>query len=210
MSDYLIGEEVLTGLGDAVRALSDTDQEFTPNEMISTINSFAGGSSVNATDTSAKLYLIGATAQEAKPQTYSQDTAFVGTDGCLYSDGKKVSTLVAENGESTASSDSVDADTLAGVVASNYMTKATYDTQNKQMDVYDYANSTINAHNNSDNTHQDIRALIVELQNTITNFVTVGPTAPTSTIGVWIDTSSNNVLKFYNNGQWIIANAVWN
>ncbi len=45
-----------------------------------------------ATDTSSKIFLVGATAQEANPQTYSQDTAYVGTDGCLYSGGAKVLT----------------------------------------------------------------------------------------------------------------------
>ena len=45
-----------------------------------------------STDSSAKLFLIGAPSQSANPQTYSQDTAYVGTDGCLYSDGKKVLT----------------------------------------------------------------------------------------------------------------------
>lgn len=45
-----------------------------------------------STDTGSKIYLIGATSQAANPQTYSQDTAFVGTDGCLYSGGSKVLT----------------------------------------------------------------------------------------------------------------------
>ena len=45
-----------------------------------------------ATDSSSKLFLIGATAQDASPQTYSHDTAYVGTDGCLYSGGNKVLT----------------------------------------------------------------------------------------------------------------------
>ena len=43
-----------------------------------------------STDTSSKIFLIGATSQAANPQTYSHDTAYVGTDGCLYSNGKKV------------------------------------------------------------------------------------------------------------------------
>lgn len=38
-----------------------------------------------STDTSSKLFIIGATSQAANPQTYSQDTAYVGTDGHLYS-----------------------------------------------------------------------------------------------------------------------------
>lgn len=45
-----------------------------------------------STDSSSKLFLIGATSQAANPQTYSQDTAYVGTDGCLYSGGTKVLT----------------------------------------------------------------------------------------------------------------------
>ena len=45
-----------------------------------------------STDTSSKIFLIGATSQAANPQTYSQDTAYVGTDGCLYSGGTKVLT----------------------------------------------------------------------------------------------------------------------
>ena len=45
-----------------------------------------------ATDTSSKIFIIGATSQGANPQTYSQDSAYVGTDGCLYSGGNKVLT----------------------------------------------------------------------------------------------------------------------
>lgn len=45
-----------------------------------------------STDTSSKIFLIGATSQAANPQTYSHDTAYVGTDGCLYSGSKKVLT----------------------------------------------------------------------------------------------------------------------
>ena len=43
-----------------------------------------------ATNTSNKIFLIGATTQGANPQTYTQDTAYVGTDGCLYSNGHRV------------------------------------------------------------------------------------------------------------------------
>lgn len=44
-----------------------------------------------STNTSSKIFLVGATSQAANPQTYSHDTAYVGTDGCLYSNNKKVS-----------------------------------------------------------------------------------------------------------------------
>lgn len=45
-----------------------------------------------ATDSSLKLYLIGATSQGANPQTYSHDTTYVGADGCLYSNNELVAT----------------------------------------------------------------------------------------------------------------------
>lgn len=43
-----------------------------------------------STDTSSKIFLIGATSQAANPTTYSHDTAYVGTDGKLYSASKVV------------------------------------------------------------------------------------------------------------------------
>jgi len=45
-----------------------------------------------STDTASKIFLIGATSQAANPQTYSHDTAYVGTDGCVYSNSQKVLT----------------------------------------------------------------------------------------------------------------------
>ena len=46
-----------------------------------------------STNSSSKLFLIGATEQSANPQTYSHDTAYVGTDGHLYSNSKQVVNL---------------------------------------------------------------------------------------------------------------------
>ena len=47
----------------------------------------------SSADTSSKIFLIGATTQSSSGQTtYSHDTAYVGTDGCLYSNSEKVAT----------------------------------------------------------------------------------------------------------------------
>ena len=43
-----------------------------------------------STNTSSKIFLVGATSQAASPQTYSHDTVYVGTDGCLYSNSTRV------------------------------------------------------------------------------------------------------------------------
>lgn len=51
-------------------------------------------SSLSSYDTSDKIFLIGATSQStATSSTWSHDTAYVGTDGCLYSNSQKVATL---------------------------------------------------------------------------------------------------------------------
>lgn len=46
-----------------------------------------------STNSNNKLFLIGAASQSANPQTYSHDTAYVGADGCLYSNNSKTVTV---------------------------------------------------------------------------------------------------------------------
>lgn len=62
-----------------------------------------------STNTSSKIFLIGATSQAANPQTYSHDTAYVGTDGKLYSASK----VVLVGGSNAASSVSITPSTTA-------------------------------------------------------------------------------------------------
>ena len=50
-----------------------------------------------STDTSSKIYLVGTPSQTSSDQTYSHDTVYVGTDGCLYSNGQKVITITEYN-----------------------------------------------------------------------------------------------------------------
>lgn len=61
-----------------------------------------------ASDSSSKLFIIGAVSQSANPQTYSQDTAYIGTDGCLYSNNSKVLT-VDDKASSATTADSATA-----------------------------------------------------------------------------------------------------
>ncbi len=46
-----------------------------------------------STNSSSKLFLIGATSQAANPQTYSHETVYAGTDGHVYSNGKQAVNL---------------------------------------------------------------------------------------------------------------------
>lgn len=75
-----------------------------------------------ATDTSSKIYLVGATSQDTNPQTYSQDTAYVGTDGCLYSGGtivQKGITSTSVTIATTSWSSSQASATVSGVTSSS-------------------------------------------------------------------------------------------
>jgi hypothetical protein len=78
--------------------------KFTDNDTKNTAGS---------TDTSSKIFLIGATSQAANPQTYSHDTAYVGTDGCLYSGGTKVLTAHQDiSGKVSKTGDTMSGDLL--------------------------------------------------------------------------------------------------
>lgn len=87
-----------------------------------------------ATNTSNKIFLVGATSQAANPQTYSHDTAYVGTDGHLYSDSKQVVNLSGTqaltnktyNGYTlaAASAKGVDTSIAAGSTSTNLPTTA--------------------------------------------------------------------------------------
>lgn len=58
----------------------------------------------SSTNTDSKIYLIGTTSQSSAGQTtYSHDTAYVSTDGCLYSGGTKVSIVGHSHDKSTSS-----------------------------------------------------------------------------------------------------------
>ena len=73
------GGKTLTELDNAIANL---ELAITPDTL----------NTVGATDTASKIFLVGVKAQGANPQSYSHDTAYVGTDGCLYSGGAKVLT----------------------------------------------------------------------------------------------------------------------
>ena len=57
----------------------------------STITTQDTKNTAGSTNSTSKLFLVGAASQSANPQTFSRSTAYIGTDGCLYSSSKKVS-----------------------------------------------------------------------------------------------------------------------
>lgn len=64
-----------------------------PNNDTYNLKDETARKSAGSTDSSSKIFIIGATSQTDSSQTYSQDTAYVGTDGHVYSNGKQVVNL---------------------------------------------------------------------------------------------------------------------
>lgn len=72
----------------SVAGTATTDNRWTRCDYDSNTRNTAG-----STNSTSKLFLIGATSQAANPTTYSRSTAYVGTDGHLYSNGVQVVNL---------------------------------------------------------------------------------------------------------------------
>jgi hypothetical protein len=79
---------IFDGNAGKIKSSGYTIAKSVPSNAIFTDTKNTAGS----TDSSSKLFLIGATSQGSNPQTYSHDTAYVGTDGCVYSNNEKVAT----------------------------------------------------------------------------------------------------------------------
>ena len=94
--------------------------------------SSAGSDTKNTTggdDTSSKIFLVGMTAQttsNGNSRTYTQDSAYVGTDGHLYSDSKQV---VNTSGTQTLTNKTLTSPTLDGTPVAPTATAGTNTTQ---------------------------------------------------------------------------------
>lgn len=101
-----ITQALLSAWNSAVTHISDTVRHITAAERnnwntavtkLSDIAEWAQDidtdtkNTAGSTNSTSKLFLIGAASQEANPQTYSRSVVYIGTDGCLYSNGTKVS-----------------------------------------------------------------------------------------------------------------------
>ena len=116
-----------------------------------------------STNTSSKIYLIGATSQAANPVTYSHDTAYVGTDGCLYSNSTKVSVnghthSYAGSSSAGGAANSTNAINYIDKKSSTYGSQACFQQVNAQGDFphTGWFNSIKMFHNNSDGYFTEI------------------------------------------------------
>lgn len=82
-----------------------------------------------STNSDSKLFLIGATSQSANPQTYSHDTAYVGSNGFLYSNSKKVDMdlVVPLNAQGSRIPANADLNTIEYLKIGNYYCPYTSD-----------------------------------------------------------------------------------
>lgn len=91
-----LSELIRNALGNK-RDVSDSYTKDEVDDLISAANSGVvddngeiAQNTAGATESTSKLFLVGAKTQSAAPQTYTRSTAYIGTDGCLYSNSKKV------------------------------------------------------------------------------------------------------------------------
>ena len=98
--EYTLGSEytVLTGITLERDAKGHvTNLTYSAQKVKDTNTNTDTKNTAGATNSDSKLFLVGAPSQQDNVQTYSHDTAYVGTDGCLYSDGKKVAIIGGAN-----------------------------------------------------------------------------------------------------------------
>lgn len=109
---YETKANAITGLDISGKVITYTKGNGTTGTITTQDTNTDTKNTAGSTNTSDKIYLIGATSQAANPQTYSHDTAYVGTDGKLYS-GSKV--VIASGDTATAASKLATARTIDGV-----------------------------------------------------------------------------------------------
>ena len=125
VQDTVSGYTTNTGTVTGVKVNGTTKSPTSGVVDIGTVSTTDTKNTAGSTDTSSKIYLVGATSQAANPQTYSHDTAYVGTDGCLYSGGNKVLTSApvtsvnSKTGAVTLTASDVGAITTASKGAAN-------------------------------------------------------------------------------------------
>ena len=148
-----------------------------------------------STNSSSKLFLVGATSQAANPQTYSHDTAYVGTDGYLYSNSEKVNpriytTLVPEGTEITANTN---LNTVALMKVGNYYCSANTTvatltncptTSAFMMQVYSPLSTTIDNETTKTWVYR-LRKMMVYTGEEYIQYCYAGSTAGTWTYGDW-------------------------
>lgn len=94
-----VGETTIAAdsVTDTLELVAGTNVTLTPdatNDKV-TITSTDTKNTAGGDDTSSKIFLVGMTSQttsDGTNRTYTQDTAYVGTDGCLYSNSSKTLT----------------------------------------------------------------------------------------------------------------------
>lgn len=107
---------------DAIVNISRSGNTFTATQVNGGTFTFTQTDTKNtagSTNSSSKLFLIGATSQATNPQTYSHDTVYVGTDGCLYSNSTKVS-VEGHTHSYVPTSRTVNGKALSGNITLNY------------------------------------------------------------------------------------------
>lgn len=122
---YETKANAITGLSVSGRTITYTKGDGATGTITTQDNNTDTKNTAGSTDSSSKLFIIGATSQATNPQTYSHDTAYIGTDGKLYSGGK----VVIASGDKATSAGTADSATKATQDGSGNTITSTYETK---------------------------------------------------------------------------------
>lgn len=151
-----------------------------------------------ATDSSSKMFVVGATAQTANPQTYTQDTVWIGTDGKLHSGvsgtnptaTQIINSTVVTNSDITYDMSQAGSDVIAIIDKTTGKVKPSGDSFDSLLQ--DYPNKVNGVSPNSSQA-------LVNLATCSTAANTIAKTASLSSGGtLYLETGTQVVVKFEN------------
>lgn len=116
-----IAETYIKGLSASGRTITITKGDGTTSTLTTQDTNTDTKNTAGATDTDAQIYLIGATAQTANPQTYSHDTVYVDANGKLHAD-----VIGSLEGNATSANKAAN-DNIGQDIADTYIKDATVD-----------------------------------------------------------------------------------
>ena len=116
-SETSLSKGTTTGAGNAVTDISVSGHTITLTKGTTFSTTDTKNTAGSTAKTGTKMYLIGATAQDDNPQTYSNVNCYVGTDNCLYSGGNKVLTSYVDTKNTAGATDTASKIFLIGATS---------------------------------------------------------------------------------------------
>jgi hypothetical protein len=195
--EHNFGEYPLYGASGLVKAPEAGDQEkfLRGDGNWATVSTTDTKNTAGATDTSSKIFLVGATSQGSNKTTYSHEEVYVDTDHHIYSNNKQVVNLsdtqaltnktyngytlgdaCAKEVDTTVTSGSTKLPTSGAVYTAIDGAKSYTDTKTSGLASTTSVTNAVSTHNTNTSAHNDIRTTLNDLNTKVNNFLNVTDT----------------------------------